>query len=143
MREGPLDMRMDQNQELTAAEVVNTFGEKEIADILYNYAEERRSRAIARSIVRSRPLRLTTDLARAVERVMGGPRLRPDPSGDAHLPGPANLRQRRVGKSREVYRFLDDRGPVGRPSGRHYFPFIGRPYREKQIPSAPWFPDGC
>lgn len=76
MREGPLDMRMDQNQELTAAEVVNTYGEKEIADILYNYAEERRSRAIARSIVRARPLKLTTDLARAVERVMGGPRHR-------------------------------------------------------------------
>jgi 16S rRNA (cytosine1402-N4)-methyltransferase len=74
MREGPLDMRMDRNQELTAEEVVNTYGEKEIADILYNYAEERRSRAIARSIVRARPLRLTTDLARAVERVMGGPR---------------------------------------------------------------------
>jgi 16S rRNA (cytosine1402-N4)-methyltransferase len=74
MREGPLDMRMDRNQELTAAEVVNTFSEKEIADIIYNNAEERRSRAIARSIVRSRPLRLTTDLARAVERAMGGPR---------------------------------------------------------------------
>jgi len=76
MREGPLDMRMDRNQELTAAEVVNTFDEKEIADILYNYGEERRSRAIARSIVRARPLRLTTDLARAVARVMGGPRHR-------------------------------------------------------------------
>src|SRR5438874_3078798 len=74
MREGPLDMRMDRTQGLTAAEVVNHFAEKEIADILYNYAEERRSRAIARSIVRSRPLRLTTDLVRAVERVMGGPR---------------------------------------------------------------------
>jgi 16S rRNA (cytosine1402-N4)-methyltransferase len=74
MREGPLDMRMDRDQELTAAEVVNSFDEKEIADILYNYGEERRSRAIARSIVRARPLRLTTDLARAVERVMGGPR---------------------------------------------------------------------
>jgi 16S rRNA (cytosine1402-N4)-methyltransferase len=74
MREGPLDMRMDQTQELTAADVVNTYGEKEIADILYKYGEERRSRAIARSIVRARPLKLTTDLARAVERVMGSPR---------------------------------------------------------------------
>jgi 16S rRNA (cytosine1402-N4)-methyltransferase len=74
MREGPLDMRMDRTQDLTAADVVNTYAEKEIADILYNYGEERRSRAIARSIVRLRPLQLTTDLARAVERVMGGPR---------------------------------------------------------------------
>jgi 16S rRNA (cytosine1402-N4)-methyltransferase len=74
MREGPLDMRMDRAQQLTAAEVVNTYSEKEIADILYMYGEERRSRAIARSIVRMRPLRLTTELVRAVERVMGGPR---------------------------------------------------------------------
>lgn len=74
MREGPLDMRMDRAQRLTAAEVINTYSEKEIADILYKYGEERRSRAIARSIVRARPLKLTTDLARAVERVLGGPR---------------------------------------------------------------------
>ena len=69
-------MRMDRNQELTAAEVVNTYSEKDIADILYDYGEERRSRAIARSIVKARPLPLTTDLARAVERVMGRPRHR-------------------------------------------------------------------
>jgi 16S rRNA (cytosine1402-N4)-methyltransferase len=42
MREGPLDMRMDRTQELTAAEVVNTYSEKEIADILYLYGEEHR-----------------------------------------------------------------------------------------------------
>ena len=50
-------MRMDRSQPLTAADIVNTYGEKEIADILYKYGEERRSRPIARSIVRSRPLR--------------------------------------------------------------------------------------
>src|SRR5215470_13037988 len=61
-------------QPLTAAEVVNTASEKEIADILYTCGEERRSRPIAKSIVRSRPLHLTTDLVRAVERVTGGPR---------------------------------------------------------------------
>ena len=74
MREGALDMRMDRRQSLTAADVVNTYGEKEIADILFNYGEERRSRAIARSIVRSRPLSSTTALSKAVERVLGGPR---------------------------------------------------------------------
>jgi 16S rRNA (cytosine1402-N4)-methyltransferase len=72
MREGPLDMRMDRTQALTAADVLNTYGEKEIADIIYKFGEERRSRPIARSIVRSRPLTNTTDLARAVERVSGG-----------------------------------------------------------------------
>ena len=74
MREGPLDMRMDRTQSLTAAHVVNTYSEKEIADILYEYGEERRSRPIARSIVRSRPMGRTTDLVRAIERVSGGPR---------------------------------------------------------------------
>jgi len=80
MREGPLDMRMDRTQDLTAADVVNTYAEKEIADILYTYVEERRSRPIARSIVRARPLRFTTDLTRAIERVMGGPRGRIHPA---------------------------------------------------------------
>jgi len=74
MREGPLDMRMDRSQPLSAADVVNTYSEKEIADILYTLGEERRSRPIARSIVRHRPLERTTDLVRAVERVTGGPR---------------------------------------------------------------------
>jgi len=74
MREGPLDMRMDRTQALTAADVLNTYSEKEIADIIYNYGEERRSRPIARSIVHSRPLHRTTDLVRAIERVSGGPR---------------------------------------------------------------------
>jgi 16S rRNA (cytosine1402-N4)-methyltransferase len=74
MREGPLDMRMDRTQLLTAADVVNEYSEKEIADIIYTCGEERRSRPIAKSIVRSRPLQRTTDLVRAIERVTGGPR---------------------------------------------------------------------
>ena len=74
MREGPLEMRMDQNQALTAAEIVNTYSEKEIADILYIYGEERRSRPIARSIVHKRPLATTSDLVQAIQRVMGAPR---------------------------------------------------------------------
>jgi 16S rRNA (cytosine1402-N4)-methyltransferase len=64
---GPLDMRMDRSQELTAAELVNTFTEKEIADLLYELGEEGRSRQIARAIVRARPLRDTLQLARVVE----------------------------------------------------------------------------
>ena len=71
MREGPLDMRMDRTQALTAADVVNTYSEKELADIIYIHGEERRSRPIARSIVHSRPLHLTTDLVRAIQRVSG------------------------------------------------------------------------
>ncbi|MGH9541134.1 MAG: 16S rRNA (cytosine(1402)-N(4))-methyltransferase RsmH [Terriglobales bacterium] len=63
---GPLDMRMDPRQELTAEQVVNQFGERELADLIFQYGEERRSRRIARAIVRSRPLRTTAQLAAVV-----------------------------------------------------------------------------
>ncbi len=63
---GPLDMRMDRETELTASDIVNTADEKEIADLLYQLAEERDSRRIARSIVRARPLRDTAHLATVV-----------------------------------------------------------------------------
>ncbi len=63
--DGPLDMRMsrDSDQDLTAADVVNTFSEKELADIIYEYGEEWRSRAIARAVVRARPISTTRQLA--------------------------------------------------------------------------------
>jgi 16S rRNA (cytosine1402-N4)-methyltransferase len=94
MRDGPLDMRMDTSQPLTAAEVVNTYGEKEIANILFNFGEERRSRQIANSIVRSRPMARTTDLTRSIERVMGGHRFGKIHPADANLPGVAYFRER-------------------------------------------------
>jgi 16S rRNA (cytosine1402-N4)-methyltransferase len=74
MREGPLDMRMDRSLPVTAADIVNTSSERDLADILYRYGEERRSRPIARSIVRARPLHTTSDLSEAVTKVLGGPR---------------------------------------------------------------------
>ncbi len=66
---GPLDMRMDPSQELTAEQVVNQFGEQELADLIFQYGEERRSRRIARAIVRSRPLRTTAELAGVIAAV--------------------------------------------------------------------------
>ncbi|MGH9533309.1 MAG: 16S rRNA (cytosine(1402)-N(4))-methyltransferase RsmH [Terriglobales bacterium] len=66
---GPLDMRMDPSQELTAAQVVNQFGERELADLIFQYGEERRSRRIARAIVRSRPFTTTTQLAGVIAAV--------------------------------------------------------------------------
>jgi 16S rRNA (cytosine1402-N4)-methyltransferase len=70
--DGPLDMRMDQSQGETAADLVNHAGERELADLIYTYGEERRSRQIAHSIVRSRPHYTTRSLARAVELAMPG-----------------------------------------------------------------------
>ena len=64
--EGPLDMRMDPQAGLTAEQVVNHFGERELADVIYEFGEERRSRRIARAIVRSRPIRSTAQLAEVV-----------------------------------------------------------------------------
>jgi 16S rRNA (cytosine1402-N4)-methyltransferase len=64
---GPLDMRLDRSQELTADELVNTANETALADLLYQLGEEGRSRQIARAIVRARPLRDTLHLARVVE----------------------------------------------------------------------------
>jgi 16S rRNA (cytosine1402-N4)-methyltransferase len=61
--DGPLDMRMDSRSERTAEQVVNHLDERELADVIYEFGEERRSRRIARAIVRSRPIRSTAHLA--------------------------------------------------------------------------------
>jgi 16S rRNA (cytosine1402-N4)-methyltransferase len=63
---GPLDMRMNPDTPLTAAEIVNEWPEKQLADTLYQNAEERDSRRIARAIVRARPIRDTQHLATVV-----------------------------------------------------------------------------
>lgn len=64
--EGDLDMRMNQSQPLTAKDIVNSWGEKELADLLFAYGEERYSRQIARMIVQKRPFYTTTQLAEAI-----------------------------------------------------------------------------
>jgi len=68
LTDGPLDMRMDQSQGTTAAELVNYTAEKALADLIYQLGEERRARKIARAIVRARPIRSTRHLADVVER---------------------------------------------------------------------------
>jgi 16S rRNA (cytosine1402-N4)-methyltransferase len=64
----PLDMRFDPRNPVTAASLVNTWPEAELADILYRYGEERSSRQIARAIVQARPVETTTQLAEVVLR---------------------------------------------------------------------------
>jgi 16S rRNA (cytosine1402-N4)-methyltransferase len=64
--DGPLDMRMDPRSERTAEQVVNHLDERELADVIYEFGEERRSRRIARAIVRSRPIRSAAHLAGVV-----------------------------------------------------------------------------
>lgn len=72
---GPLDMRMGVGSTYTAAEVVNTFKEKDIAEILYVYGEEPRSRQIAKAIIAARitkPLETTQDLALLIRKIVPG-----------------------------------------------------------------------
>ena len=67
--EGPLDMRMDTRSGLTAEQVVNQADEEDLANLIYEFGEERRSRRIARAIVRARPLSTTAELARVITAV--------------------------------------------------------------------------
>jgi len=72
-REGPLDMRMDQSGGPTAADLVNRLRERELADLIYRFGEERASRRVARAIVYARErsrLRTTTELAAVVRRAV-------------------------------------------------------------------------
>ena len=78
--DGPLDMRMDTRSGPTAAQVVNEASERELADLIYENGEERRSRTVARAIVRGRPVTTTGQLARIVASVvppMKGQRIHP------------------------------------------------------------------
>ena len=69
---GPLDMRMDPDAPLTAADLVNEAPEQELADLIFRYGEERRARRVARQIVAGRPWADTRTLARAVAKAVGG-----------------------------------------------------------------------
>lgn len=82
MSDGPLDMRMDTSSGRTAADICNTISEKELADIIYIYGEERLSRRIAARIVQSRPLTTTAQLKEVVASVV--------PRSHASRHGPAD-----------------------------------------------------
>jgi len=113
---GPLDMRMDPGSEITAADLVNHAGERELADIFFKLGEERHSRRIARAIVKARPYRLTTELAQVVTRAI------PSRAG-LHQIHPATrcfmaLRLAVNGELENLERFLAKVLLVLRPGGR-------------------------
>jgi len=72
--EGPLDMRMNPDSLLTAADIVNHWSQEALADVIYRYGEEPRSRRIARAIIAARPIQTTTALASVVSGAIGGRR---------------------------------------------------------------------
>ena len=90
--DGPLDMRFGPDAGATAAEIVNHWPEDELANLIYEYGEERRSRRIARAIVARRPLQNTTELAQIVADAVG------------HRPG--GHRRRRIHPATHVFRAL-------------------------------------
>ena len=69
---GPLDMRMDESQELTAGDVINRYSEDQLVEILTVYGEEPKARQIARAIIKARPIKTTTELANVVKTVWPG-----------------------------------------------------------------------
>jgi 16S rRNA (cytosine1402-N4)-methyltransferase len=76
LRDGPLDMRLDQNLPRTAADIVNQVDEKDLADLIYTFGEERYSRRIAKAIVatrRTNRIERTTELAEIVRRALPAP----------------------------------------------------------------------
>jgi len=75
-----LDMRLSPRQELTADSLINSASESELSDILWDYGEERRSRQIARYIVRQRPINTSLQLAQTIEQAVGGRRGRIHPA---------------------------------------------------------------
>ena len=78
-REGPLDMRFDPGQELSATRPVNEWNEAKLADTIRRYGQEPKARGIARAIVKARPIGSTSELARVV-RSASGLRKRLDPA---------------------------------------------------------------
>ncbi len=71
LQDGPLDMRFDPTRPVSAADLINNSSEKELADLLWQFGEERNSRKIARAIVNTRPINTTLALARLIEKTVG------------------------------------------------------------------------
>ncbi|MGH7196026.1 MAG: 16S rRNA (cytosine(1402)-N(4))-methyltransferase RsmH [Candidatus Saccharimonadales bacterium] len=71
-KSGPIDMRMDQNQSLTAYKIVNNYSEAELMELIKRYGEDPKAKQIARAIIKNRPINSTTELATIVARVWPG-----------------------------------------------------------------------
>ncbi len=100
--EGPLDMRMNPNERLTAGEIVNRFGERALAGLIYKFGEERRSQRIARAIVRARPIRSTVHLADLIEACLGGRRAASRTIGKRIHPATQTFQALRIAVNREL-----------------------------------------
>jgi 16S rRNA (cytosine1402-N4)-methyltransferase len=120
MKEGPLDMRMDPTAAVDAEQLINKLPEKELADIIYRYGEERLSRQIARRIVEARPLKTTTELAAVVSRVVG-PKRKQGRNRDESHPATRTFQALRMAVNDElgsIEQFIDESISVMSPEAR-------------------------
>jgi 16S rRNA (cytosine1402-N4)-methyltransferase len=113
--EGPLDMRMDTRSGETAGQVVNQEDENELADLIYEFGEERRSRRIARAIVRARPISTTAELAEIVSAAA------PSMKGDKIHPATKTFQALRIRVNNElgeIRSLLESAPSLLKPGGR-------------------------
>jgi 16S rRNA (cytosine1402-N4)-methyltransferase len=113
--DGPLDMRMDTRSGETAEQVVNQEDENELADLIYEFGEERRSRRIARAIVRARPISTTAELARVISAAA------PSMKGDKIHPATRTFQALRIRVNNElgeIQSLLKSAGSLLKPGGR-------------------------
>ena len=96
MQPGPLDMRFDPQQPTSAADIVNSWPERDLANVIYEYGEERHSRRIARFLVQNRPIVTTQQLAELVSRAVGGRR------GERIHPATRTFQALRIAVNREL-----------------------------------------
>ena len=113
--EGPLDMRMDTRSGETAGQVVNQEDENELADLIYEFGEERRSRRIARAIVRARPISTTAELAEVISAAA------PSMKGDKIHPATRTFQALRIRVNNElgeIRSLLESAPSLLKPGGR-------------------------
>jgi 16S rRNA (cytosine1402-N4)-methyltransferase len=113
--DGPLDMRMDTRSGLTAEQVVNQADEEDLANLIYEFGEERRSRRIARAIVRARPITTTAELAQVVSAVA------PPIKGEKIHPATRTFQALRIrvnDELGEIQTLLQSAGSLLKPGGR-------------------------
>ncbi len=113
--DGPLDMRMDTRMGETAGQVVNQEDEEVLANLIYEFGEERRSRRIARAIVRARPIATTAELARVVSAAA------PSMKGDKIHPATRTFQAIRIRVNNElgeIQTLLGSAGSLLKPGGR-------------------------
>jgi 16S rRNA (cytosine1402-N4)-methyltransferase len=103
-QDGPLDMRFDPTQGVSAADIVNTWPEAELADLLYHFGEERQSRRIARYLVHQRPFATTGQLAEAIARAVRGTQTaaRRSRGGSRTHPATQSFQALRIAVNREL-----------------------------------------